>query len=155
MVADLAAGAEEFAALARRLKEAGETGLRRELYKAIDEAAQPLAREIGSVSHLKPYVPDRYAAVLASDLAVTTSKLTGRNPGVRLIAKGRVRKRKVQLLDSGAIQHPLFGNRTRWFTQRDGVKAGFFTGPAERSAPRIRAVILAAMHDVAGKITKG
>lgn len=151
----LAAGAEEFAALARRLKETGEVTLRRDLYKAISDAARPLAREIGSVSHLRPYLPDRYAAVLASDLAVTTSRLTGRNPGVRLVAKGRVRKRKVQLLDTGAIQHPLFGNRTRWFTQRDGMRAGFFTDPAKRSGPQVRDSILAAMRETAARITKG
>lgn len=151
----LAAGAEEFAALARRLKEAGETGLRRELYKAINDAARPLAQEIGSTSHLEPYMPRRYAGVLASDLAVTVSKLTSRNPGVRLVAKGRVRRRKVKSLDAGVLSHPLFGNRKRWFTQTDGVRAGFFTGPAEQSAPQVRAAILTAMHDVAGKITKG
>src|SRR5258708_18766539 len=130
----LTAGAAEFAALARRLKDAGETELRRELYSAIDAAAQPLAREIGDVGHLRPYMPDRYAAVLASDLAVTISKLTSRDPGGRVIAKGRVKKRKVKQLNLGVIQHPLFGNTRRWFTQRRGMKAGFFDDPAERSA---------------------
>src|SRR5260221_11519501 len=120
-MADLSAGAAEFAALARRLKDAGETGLRKELYKAIDTAAQPLVREIGSVTHLMSYMPDRYAGVLASDLAVTVSKLTGRNPGVLVVAKGRVHdRRRVQQLNRGIIQHPLFGNNRRWFTQFDG-----------------------------------
>lgn len=158
-MAGLTAGAAEFAALARRLKDAGETGLQRELYRAIDDAAQPLVREIGSVAHLMPYMPDRYAGVLAGDLSVTTLKLTGqKRAGVRIVAKGRAHRRRVVTLDDGIIMHPVFRVRTRaarWVSQTDGMKAGFFHDPARRSAPRVRDAILAAMHDVATKITKG
>lgn len=151
----LQAGAADFAALSRRLKDAGETGLRRNLYKAIDDAARPLAREIGRESHLRPYMPNRYAAVLASDLAVTVSKLTGRNPGVSVRAKGRVKARHVQRLDKGIIEHPLFGNREHWYYQLRGMRAGFFTDPARASAPDVRDAIVAAMHETASKITTG
>jgi hypothetical protein len=151
----LQAGAADFAALSRRLKDAGERGLKRELYKAINDAAKPLAREIGRDEHLKPYMPDRYAAVLASDLAVTVSRLAGRNPGVRLIAKGRARGRKVQQLNAGIIEHPVFGDRTRWRRQLRGMKPGFFTDPAKASAPDVRDAIVAAMHETALKITTG
>jgi hypothetical protein len=149
----LQAGAADFAALSRRLKDAGETGLRRELYKAIGDAARPLAREIGRDEHLRPYMPNRYAAVLASDLAVTVSRLAGRNPGVSIRAKGRVKGRKVQQLDKGVIQHPLFGDRERWYFQLRGMRAGFFTDPARASAPQVRDAIVAAMHETALKIT--
>jgi hypothetical protein len=154
-VAGLSGGAAEFAALAKRLKEAGETGLRKDLYSAVNDAVEPLQREIGDASHLRPYVPDRYAPVLADDLAVTVSKLTGRNPGVRVTAKGRAKKRKVQTLDAGVVGHPLFGDRGRWYKQRAGMRAGFFTDPAQRSGPRVRDAIVKAMHEVAAKITKG
>ena len=148
-------GAAEFGALARRLKEAGETGLRRDLYKAISDAARPLAREIGQDSHLRPYMPNRYAATLASDMSVTVSKLTGRDPGVKIRAKGRVKDRKVKQLNDGILVHPLFGDRDRWFLQLRRMKAGFFDDPARRAAPEVRRAILGAVRDTARKITNG
>ena len=104
-------GAADFAALSRRLKEAGETGLRRELYKAISKAAEGLVTEISSLEHLKPYMPDRYAAVLASDLSVKAFKRGGENAHVTLRAESRApRKRKlVQLDERGVLVHPVFG----------------------------------------------
>ena len=148
-------GAADFAALSRRLKEAGETGLRRELYRAISKAARPLADEISSTTHLDPYMPNRYAAVLAADLSVTVSRRTGNDPGVSIRAKGRTHGRKLQQLDAGVITHPLWGNREHWFRQRAAMRAGFFTDPAEQAAPDMRDAILGAMRETARKVTTG
>jgi hypothetical protein len=148
-------GAADFAALSRRLKEAGETGLRRELYRKISEAARPLADEISSAEHLVPYMPNRYAAVLASDLSVRVSRRTGNDPGVSIRAKGRSKGRKLQQLDNGLITHPLWGNREHWFRQTAAMRAGFFTDPAEHAAPDMRKAILAAMSETSRKITRG
>jgi len=149
-VADVTEAAQEFADLAKNLTAVGLDGLKRELYKAISDAAEPLASEIRNVGHLRDYMPDRYADILASDLRVTTHKRTGiTNPGVVLFANaptiGRG-GRKVRQRDEGRITHPLFGNKERWFTQTAGMRAGFFTTPAERSAPQVRDAILAAVR---------
>lgn len=143
--------------LSARLREAGDEGkgLRRELYKAISQAARPLAAEMKNPGHLRDYLPDPYADILATDLAVTTSKSTGRNPGVAIRAKGRRKKRKVIQLDAGILSHPVFGNREVWRTQTSHVKSGFFTDPAERAAPEIRRQVLEAMRVVGGKLTGG
>lgn len=148
----LSTGGTEFAALSRRLKDAGETGLRRNLYKAISEAAKPLTQKIGSDEHLRPYMPNRYASTLSDDLSVKVSRLTGRNPGVSIRAKGRVRDRHVARLNAGILMHPLFGDRERWYVTH--MTPGFFTDPAEESAPDIRDAILSAMHETALKITE-
>lgn len=159
-MAGLGDGAEQFAALSRGLKEAGETGLRRELYKAINDAAKPIAREISSIEHLKRYLPDRYAAVLADDLACTVSKLTGKDPGISIRARSRARSRRVRLLDAGLINHPVYaqGERETWRWangQTGGMRPGFFTDPAEKAGPDVRSAILQAMSDTARKITRG
>jgi len=148
-------GAADFAALSRRLKEAGETGLRRELYRAISRAAGPLADEISSAAHLRPYMPNRYAEVLAADLRVSVSRRTGNDPGVSIRAKARAHSRKLQQLDDGIIEHPLWGNRKFWRKQFGGMRSGFFTDPAEHAAPDMRDAILAAMRETARKITTG
>ncbi len=148
-------GPEQLRLLSARLRAAGTEGreLRRELYKAVNEAAKPLAEEIRGYDHLAPYMPNRYAAVLAADVRVTASKSTGRNPGVSIKARGRRHRRKVIRLNDGILTHPVFGDREKWVDQTRGVRPGFFTDPAERAAPGIRDKVLDAMHATGQKIT--
>src|SRR6185503_5980414 len=154
-------GAADFAALSARLKEAGATGLRRELYKAISKAGDDLVKEISNVEHLKPYMPDHYAEVLASDLSVKVLKRGGQDAHVTLRAESRApRKRKlVQLDERGILVHPVFGGAIRkdwvWREQFSHVRQGFFTDPVERCAPAVRDKILAAMRETARKLTTG
>lgn len=158
-MADVNQGALALGLLAARLKEAGETGLKRELQKNIRNAAQPLAQEIASLGHLEPYMPDRYAAVLSEDLTVRVqNRFSGTNPGVMVRAQARERKRKVARLDIGLINHPVYprGPRSFWNwsnNQTGGMKAGFFTDPCRRATPQIRSQVLQAMTDTARKIT--
>src|SRR5262249_33103881 len=114
---------------------------------------------VSAYAHLQPYMPDRYAAVLSEDMKVTVSRLTGRNPAVRLVAGSvvRRRRRKLKRLNEGFLTHPLFGDRERWFTQAapgGGMRPGFFTDEAGRSAPEIRDKILRAMQEVADKAAR-
>jgi hypothetical protein len=150
----MAGAADDFAELAKNLRLVGSDELRRELYKAIDEAAAPVAAEIKSGPHLAAYMPNRYAAVFGADLRVTTHKRTGTDPGVTILGRAPTSGRggrKIRQRDAGTLTHPLFGNRKRWFTQTAGMRPGFFTRPAEDAAPQVREKILAAMERVANK----
>ncbi len=154
-------GALQFGVLAKHLKDTGQGELRKKLYKGINDTARPLAEEISSVEHLKPYVPDRYAPILAADLTVTVSKRTSdANPGVSIRAKGRQRARKVRWLDRGFINHPIYatGPRDEWRWangQRGGMRPGFFSDPTEHAAPEVRNAILREMTEIARKATGG
>ncbi len=154
-------GREQLRELAARLKDAGDEGkgFRRELMSKLDEAARPLAREIASLEHLRPYMPDRYAAVLAADIAVTSQKIFAGNPrvSVRCRTLGE-RRRKVRLLDAGFINHPVFARGPRdewdwWNGQTGGMVPGFFTDPCEKATPQIREKVLQALTETARKIT--
>lgn len=152
-------GTADLYRLADRLREAGKEGqgLRRELLKRITEAAQGLAGEVADLEHLKPYMPDRYAAVLSGDLRVRAVRSVSA-PVVTVRAQARERKRKIVLLDEGLINHPIFatGERKTWNwsnKQTGGMKKGFFSDPAERHTPEIRAKAMQALIEIAGKIT--
>jgi hypothetical protein len=121
--------------------------------------------------------------VLAADLAVSTQRLlSGSSPRVSIVAKGRVHKRKVQLIEDGVINHPVFARGWRqrprhvrpealarklvvpvshlsgwtWENgQTGGMKPGFFSDPCEKAAPDIREHVLEAMAETARKITDG
>ena len=141
--------------LSARLREAGDEGkgLRRELLKAVTAAARPLAKDIRDPARLHPYLPGPYADVLAADLSVTTSKRTGRDPGISLKVKGRVKKRHVRRIDDGTLMHPLWGDREHWYAQRQHVQPGAISDPFNKAAPAIRAEVLKAMHDVGKRVT--
>ena len=156
-MADLSDAAQEFRDLSRHLAEVGLDDLRRELGQAINAAAGPIADDIRNVTHLRDYMPNRYAGVLASDLKVTVSKHTGiTTAGVSILARaptfGRG-GRKIRQREAGIITHPVFGDRRDWKMQTAGMRPGFFITPAERAAPRVREAILAAMDRVALKAT--
>lgn len=154
-------GRDQLRLVAARLRDAGDEGkgLKRQLQKNITEAAQPLARKIADVEHLKPYLPDRYAAVLAADLGVkVVNRFSGGNPAVQVRAQAREHKRKVARLDVGLINHPVYarGRRGTWSwsnNQTGGMKPGFFSDACREATPQIRSKVLEALTETAGKIT--
>jgi hypothetical protein len=153
-------GYGDLLALSARLRQMGTAGqgLRRELQKSLDDAAVPLSREIASFAHLAPYMPDRYAAVLAADIEVTAVKRFTSEPSVRIRCQGRAKKRKVVHLNDGFINHPVYarGERAAWHWSNDqtgGMRPGFFFDPAQKAAPEIRDKVLGAMAETARKIT--
>jgi hypothetical protein len=145
--------ASELESIARHLRRAGEVDLVRELQKAITGAARPVTGDIRA--GLRDHMPDRYAETLDADLSLgTSSRLSGNNPGVSIYARARRKARKLRRLDAGLLTHPVYGHRDRWVTQASHVTRGFFTGPAEAAAPRVRAAIEAALTDVAEKAVR-
>jgi hypothetical protein len=156
--------AEDFSRLARRLKDAGETGLRRELRNAINDAVSPFADAINGLEYLKPYMPDRYAGVLAGDLAaVTRQQASPRAYGVKVTVRGRRKARQVQTLNRGFLRHPVFPRNDMprdewtWRTQGGpakpaGMRPGFFTNAVEAAKPEIRRQVTSAMQAVAKKV---
>jgi hypothetical protein len=159
VAATLAEAAAEFADLAKNLQLVGAGELRRELYRAISDAARPVADEIKSLANLEDHLPNRYAAVLRQDLTVTTHKQTGTDPGVTIAARAPTLGRggrKVAQRDRGVITHPVYGQgpRREWHwaePQTAGMRRGFFTGPCGRAAPQVRKAIIAAVARVERK----
>jgi hypothetical protein len=147
--------ASELESIARHLRRAGQQDLVRSLEKAIRGAASPVRDDIRA--QLADHMPEAYAAELNADLALTVSVRTAdRNPGVTLNGKAREKARKLRTLDAGVLWHPVYGNREHWRPQTDGVTKGFFTGPAEKAAPRVRQAIEQALNDVAARaVAKG
>ena len=145
--------AAEFAEISRELRTAGDDDLRRELFDAIDHAAQPAAEDVRR--RLPEYLPNPYAADLAGSMRINISKLTGTRPGVSVVAPERVRGRRRRLvrLNAGTLAHPLFGNRRHWYEQ--AVKPLFFDQPIEDHAPQVRDGIEAALERVKDKIYLG
>lgn len=150
----LADAAAELEALAFRLRRAGDGELLREVTRAMRDAVIPVQDQIRA--GLAPELPNRYAATLDADLRLGVNVRTNdRDPGVAITGQSRAGGRKLRNLDAGRLTHPVFGNREIWRTQEEpSVQPGFFTGPAEAAAPRVRAGIEQALADIADKAVK-
>lgn len=158
----MADGSEQLRELAARLKAAGTEGrgLRRDLQAALEEAAKPLAAKIASADHLRPYLPDRYAEILAADLGARVAAVLGGDPRVQVRARARDHARKIALLNNGLINHPVYprGPRKQWSwhnRQAGGMKPGFFDDACKDAGPEIKDKVMQALAETAKKIARG
>lgn len=162
-MAGLADAASELEALAFRLRRAGDGELVREVTRAMRDAVVPVQDQIRA--GLDAHLPDRYADDLNADLRIGTSiRANERDPGVAITGQAGSfggsghaagRGRKLRNLNDGRLTHPVYGNREHWSTQEEpSVQPGWFSGPAQDAAPRVRAGIERALEDVAAKATR-
>ena len=146
--------ADELARMAAALREAGETGWRKQVLEGIKRAADPVPAAIRA--GLRPHLPDRYADVLNADLRLTISVRAGSaDPGVIVTGSPIRKQRKLNAIETGNLRHPVFADRTaprrtwRWKDQGlPSVKPGWFTGPASDAAPEVRKEIEKALDEV-------
>ena len=154
-MAGLDDAASQLESVARHLRQAGDGNLVREVTAAMRRAVVPVQAEIRA--GLRPRLPNRYADTLDADLRLSVSvRTTGRDPRVSVTATTRSgKRRKLSRLDAGLLEHPLFGDRDRWYAQDEPtVQPGWFSGPAEAARPRVRAEIDQALADVAAKAAR-
>jgi hypothetical protein len=156
-MADLAS---ELEAIAFRLRRAGEDELLRELTAAMRDAVRPVPDQIRA--GLDQHMPDHYADELNADLDIKIIARPGGSATVdsaalAVYAQTRSGNRKLKRLESGLITHPLFGDREHWYTQEGrpgggpGMHPGWFSGPCEAAAPRVRDALEKALRDVAAR----
>lgn len=154
-MAGLDAGTSQLRILAEHLREAGGGELGREVQDRIRAAVLPVLPVIEA--GLPLHMPSRYAEALGADLKLAVRRYTGPDAGIRVAATAPTAtggRRKISRVEAGTLAHPLFGDRKRWYYQTDGMLPDFFSGPLRDAAPEIREAILAAMRDVADKITR-
>ena len=147
MAADLRiTGAEDLAALSRKLKAAGEhgKGLRKELLKEIRLAAKDTVTAVKANADTLPK-HGGLARRFKRGIGVRTT--TGRVVGVRIVAKNGY---DVEGINRGIVRHPVFGNRDKWVSQQ--VPPGWFTNPIEKDEDHLRRSVLDAIDNIAKKL---
>jgi hypothetical protein len=150
-------GADQFLRLSKALKEAGQTGLRKELNKAIRDGVKPVIPK--AKKRLEDGLP---RAIAKSAVQQVVQVKTGRDPGVSVAVRfGSKRASNAQLANSqGMIRHPVFadGKKTRkewrWVNQNVPNAKGWFDDTYTAAAPDLRRAIEAAMQAVADRIVR-
>ena len=138
--------AEDFQRAARALNDAGDAGLRREVYKELKAIGKPVGQAV--VADAAPRFPHRggLSARIAAARVGQTNATTGRSPRVTVNLSTR-EGYALGPMDRGQLRHPVFGNKKRWVTQR--LDPGAFTEPFQEQAPRAQAAMLRALEQVA------
>jgi hypothetical protein len=135
-------GAEQFAQLAKRLRDAANKDLQQEMSKQITAAMRPLTAAIrASAASTLPQ-----SGGLAGRIAASSMRTRRRASGISLTASNAY---TLKMLDAGSVRHPVFG-RGSWVTQ--SVTPGWWTKPTTAFAPQARAAVQKALDDVAAKI---
>lgn len=139
-------GAEKFLMLSKRLKNAGELGLRNELNKAIRVAAQPLIGQTRAAA--RSQLPRRggLAELVAREPQRVQVRTGAKTAGVRIVVGKR--RGGAQAANNGVIRHPVFG---RQVFVNQSVPAGWFDKTLNGSAATVVPAVRAAMKAVARK----
>jgi hypothetical protein len=139
-------GADQLAALSKRLKELGDKDLSREFSRAITAATKPLVQDLRqSARETLPKRGGLNERVAKSQIR-TQRRASSRTQGVRVVAKNPY---VLARLDQGHVRHPVFG-RNVWVDQT--VRSGWWTRPTEAIGPDVRRSIEAAMAAMAKKL---
>lgn len=141
-------GADQLAAVTKRLKAAGEQGkgLRKQLLKEIRLAAKPLVQDVRQSAMDTLPASGGLNRQIRKGIGVRT-RAAGKSVGVRIVAKNRY---AIKSMDKGRLRHPVFGNRDVWVAQ--SVPPGWFTRPVEAGADEARKGALRAINDIARKV---
>lgn len=144
-----ARGAEEFLALSKRLKAAGETGLRKELHKAVRDAAKPLIPKVRNAARASLPKQGKLNERIAKKPLRTQARTGALTAGVRIVGT-KVDPR----INEGRVFHPVFGRRPG-VVQEVPAARGYFTETLEESAPEVRDSIRGTLADFAQRVVRG
>jgi hypothetical protein len=144
-------GAEALGVLTRRLKEAGDKELQKELRVAIKNALDPLRRKLPvSAREVLPRRGGLGDKVAKSKFSISR-KNTSRESGLRLIAKNEYTLGK---MDEGELRHPIRQRKRNarpvWVKQR--ITPGWASIPFDEEAAPARAEIERAMQRVIDRL---
>lgn len=139
-------GADQFLALSKALKHAGQGDLRRSLHKGVRDAAKPLIAKTRAAFLAE--MPKRGGLnVFLARKPVRIVARTGTDPGVTIVVAQEDRR-----LDSeGRLPHWVFGHGPKVVQH---VKPRVFSSAIEREAPAIRVQIEKALEDMAQRIVE-
>lgn len=148
-------GLDDLQKVTKALRAAGDQGkgLKKEFYAGLNRATKEVRADMKA--NIPGALPSRGG--LADEVARTTSLTTsatgsGRNPGVRIRARGR--RAIARMNRTGSFRHPVFGNKNVWVEQTAGVTKGFLDEPFEKSKPHLQDAVIDAIAAVARMIDR-
>ena len=142
-------GANDFLALSKRLKAAGETELRKQLHKGIGNGARPLIPKVREAA--RKDLPKRGGLNerIAKKPYRVQVRTGAKTAGVRIVGT-KVDPR----INQGRVWHPVFGERKPGAVQQVPEAKGYFSDTLADNAPQIRGEVVRALDDFVKQIAR-
>lgn len=144
-------GSAQLAALAARLKIAGDVTLRRELLRGLKGAADPLVKDVAEAAREKLPHGGGLNEQVAGQRVKVQVRMGARTAGVRLTTTAP----DTAQTDSGIVRHPVFGNRKKWVTQKIPQAAGWWSKTLADKGPEVTTHLIEAMEVVEHEVQGG
>lgn len=144
-------GAADVDALVRRLRTHGDgVAIRKELMRGINSVTKSVREDMRA--SIAPSLPSRggLASLVYAKTRLTTQAAYGKNAGVRIRANNRAYD--LRRLNEGRLRHPVFGDRSTWVEQTEGINPGFLDEPFEKSKPEVARGIQRVLADIARRV---
>lgn len=157
MANDSIRGAEQFLALSKRLKAAGETGLRRELHKAVAAAGKPLIPKVRAAAMDELPTRGGLNRRIAKKPYRSQTRTGAKTAGLRITGA----KVDPRINNEGRIGHPVFGRKGKpknggrnYVVQQFPEAAGYFNETLAREAPSVRDEVADVLADFTDRIAR-
>ena len=143
-------GSEQLEDIGRRLKEAGDKNLRRELLRGMNRATKPAKQAVKEAALRELPARGGLNRVIASARVSTRTRAGGRNPAVFLT--GTKSGHDLRSINRGRLRHPVFGNDW-WVSQT--IPAGWWSRTLTEQGPEIRREVVNVLDDMARRLARG
>jgi len=141
-------GSAQLAALAVRLKVAGDKTLRRELLRGLKSGADPLVKAVAEAARNQLPKHGGLNEQVAGQKVKVQVRTGARTAGVRMTTDAP----DTSQTDTGFVRHPVYGNRQKWVTQQIPAAKGWWSRTLANGAPDVQPELTAAMERVAAQI---
>lgn len=153
------AGQIDLYKLAAALRDAGNRRLGQKLDRGVRSAAKTIEDEV--FKHTDVYIPRGFERTFRQALKAKreVKLLRGRTVSITFFAMGQKRPRKLELMNAGELEHPVYGRyrrlksgarmRNPWVA-RPGqpIRPGVIEEPARRAQPKAVGVLEKAVHEL-------
>lgn len=143
-------GAEDFLALSRALKRAGETQFRKELSKAVQDAAKPLIPLVRAAAEANLPKHGGLNRRIARKSYRAQARTGAKTAGVRIVGS----KVDPRINSEGRVAHPVFGRPGSTVVQNVPTAKGYFDETLSNSADSTREAVTQALSDFADRIIR-
>jgi hypothetical protein len=141
-------GTDDFYKLSKALKVAGQTGLRKELHKAVRDAAKPLIPKIRQAARKKLPKGGELNERIAKKPYRAQARTGAKTAGVRITGT-KVDPR----INQGRVYHPVFGRKPGVVQQVPAAK-GYFDETLSSEGPAVRDAVLQTLSDFTDRIVR-
>lgn len=146
-------GSAELAALAARLKVAGEVGIRREMVSGLRAAAKPLIPVARAAALARLPKRGGLAERVATTGMGTSVRTSARSARVQVFARDvKSGAHDVRATNKGYVRHPVFGDRENWVKQDIPRAKGWWDDAMRAASPAAEIEVQAILRDIGRRV---